>query len=305
MFDPRDLTLDPTPAPGGDALSLGSGDPRENLKREQSRDGRRREQDPRGLQQSFEDRSDRALADVGIYRSVSYRDLSDAHFGGHPYATRRAVDRLIRAGCMREHRASGPNGGSFKVLTLTRAGASRARRLARQQGLDPDQHTWDGLVKRGELRHDAAIYRAARIEQARLAEQGALVRRVRIDAELKKRIARAGEAARARSGKAAADAARFEAAEELGLPVQDGRVLVPDAQLEYTDIDGRSGRVNIEIATDQYSAASIAQKAAAGFRMHGSGGRATARMARVLRGDPGRDGGGGGGRGRDRATIEL
>ena len=44
--------------------------------------------------------------------------------------------------------------------------------------------------------------------------------------------------------------ARFEAAEELGLTVQDGRGLVPDAQPEYTGTDGRSGRVNIEIAAE-------------------------------------------------------
>ena len=65
------------------------------------------------------------------------------------------------------------------------------------------------------------------------------MKRIRIDAELKREIARAAEIARAREGKEAADAARFEAAEALGLPVKDGRVEYPDAQLEYTDSEGR------------------------------------------------------------------
>ena len=299
MFDPRDLIRERDRSPN-------SGDPRDELKRERAREGHRREVEPRRRRQSFEDRSDRALVDVGMYRSVSYRDLSEAHFEGHPYATRRAVDRMVRGGMMREHQAHGPKGGSYKVLTVTRAGAERARRLAHQQGLDKDQQAWAGMVKRGELQHDAAIYRAARIEQLRLAGRGATVKRVRIDAEMKKDIARAGETARARGGKEAADAARFEAADELGLPVRDGRVLYPDAQLEYTDAEGRGGRVNIEIATEHYRVNAITMKAAAGFQMHGNGGRASGLIARALRGDPGRDGGGGGGsRGRDQATVEL
>ena len=299
MFDPRDLIRDHARSPGGD-------DPRANRKQEKTREGHRRKHEPRRQRQSFEDRSDRALADVGMYRGVSYRDLSEAHFEGHPYATRRAVDRMIRGGFMREHQARGPKGGSYKVLTLTRAGAARARRLAHQHGLDKDQRAWAGLVKREELQHDAAIYRAARIEHVRLAERGAIVDRVRIDAEMKKDIARAGETARTRGGKEAADAARFQAADELGLPVRDGRVLYPDAQLEYTDAEGRGGRVNIEIATEHYHTNAIAMKAAAGFQMHGSGGKASALIARALGGDGGGDGGGGGrGRGGDKATVEL
>ena len=38
-----------------------------------------------------------AIADVGLYRAVSYTDLSERHFDAHPYATRRAVNHMIRA----------------------------------------------------------------------------------------------------------------------------------------------------------------------------------------------------------------
>ena len=117
------------------------------------------------------------------------------------------------------------------------------------------------MVKSAELQHDTAVFRAARVEQGKLIEKGAVLRRVRIDAELKREVARASETARAQGGKEAADAARVEKAAELGLPVKAGKVEYPDAQLEY-DLDGRSGRVNVEIATEHYSAKSIGAKAA-------------------------------------------
>ena len=227
MFDPRDLATDPRkPAtrPRRDPV-------KEREARQRS--GHRREYDPRSEHQNFQERIDRAVAEVGIYRSVATRDLAEAHFEGHPYAARRAVERMVRSGHVREHTARGPQGGAYKVLTLTERGVERAERVAAEQGLDKEQKAWSGLVKPNELQHDVAVFRAARIEQARLFEQGAVLKRIRIDAELKREIARRAEKARAQGGKEAADAARFEAAEALGLPVKDGRVQVPDAQLEY------------------------------------------------------------------------
>ena len=300
MFDPRDLATDPR------SRKPTARPRREHTKEREQRErsGHRREYDPRSTKrQTFQERTDRAVADVGVYRSVATRDLAEAHFEGHPYAARRAVDRMVRAGHVREHTARGPQGGAYPVLTLTGRGVERAERIAREQGLDPEQKAWSGLVKPGELQHDVAVFRAARMEQARLLEQGAVLKRIRIDAELKREIARATETARARGGKEAADAARFQAAEELGLPVKDGRVEYPDAQLEYSDLEGRSGRVNVEIATEHYSVKSIGAKAAAGFAVHGSNGRAAARVARSLGQDRGGSGGSGGGR--DKGSIEL
>ena len=180
MFDPRDYGTDPRtrPAPA----------PRRDYTKDRqrrSRDGHRREYDPATKRERIKDRTDRAVADVGIYRSVAYRDVAEAHFDGHPYAARRAVDHAIRAGNMREHVVKGPQGGTFKVLTLTEQGARRAERIAQQQGLDAGQRAWSGMVKTKELRHDVAVFRAARTEQVKLLEQGATIKRVRIDAELK------------------------------------------------------------------------------------------------------------------------
>ena len=299
MFDPRDLSSDPrrrTPErPKRDHLKE---------RQDRTRTGSRAEFDPRSGGEDFTSRTERAVAEIGMYRTVAYKDLSEAHFDGHPYATRRAVDRMIQQGDVQEQTAKGPQGGTYKVLTLTGKGVHRAEVAAQDQGLDSGQKAWSGIVKSAELQHDTAVFRAARVEQGKLIEKGAVLRRVRIDAELKREVARASETARMKGGKEAADAARVEKAAELGLPVKAGKVEYPDAQLEY-DLDGRSGRVNVEIATEHYSAKSIGAKAAAGFAVHGSNGRAKARVARALGRDDGNSGGGGGGKPRDPASFEL
>ena len=298
----RTPTPTPTPAPA----RLPDGRDREQPR---TRTGHRREYDPRQDTKTAQERRYDAIADVGMYRAVSYRDLSEAHFGGHPFATRKAVDRMIRDGHMREHQAKGPKGGIYKVLTVTEAGARKARQCAGQQGFDKDQQTWSGLVKRGELSHDTAVYRAAQIEQRRLVDQGARIRRVRIDAELKKHVARVTEKARAKEGKAAADVARRKAAQDLELPIKNGKIIYPDAQIEYQDIEGRSGRVNVEVASEHYSGKTITAKAQAGFQMHGNGGRANVKISKALGvikrdGSDRKDGGGAARGGRD-GSVEL
>ena len=199
----------------------------------------------RGSTISFPERCAGALTDIGVFGAVSYRDLAEARFGGHPHTTRRAVNGWTRKGLVGEHRATGPKGKPFKVLSLTREGVVEARKKAARRGMDPAQRIRTERLKPAEAGHDTAIYRAAWRERQRLAEEGATVRRVRLDAELKSAVARASEAARLRRGRQAADDERRRVANELGLPLDDrGKVLYPDAQIEYEDAEGRTGRVH-------------------------------------------------------------
>ena len=294
MFD-RTIGLDPRPAAPPSRTN------------HRMRDGHRREYDASRDcgSTSFRERCRGALADIGIYGAVSYRDLAEAHFGGHPYTTRRAVNAWIRQGLAKESTAKGPKGRPFTVLTLTSRGAAAIRDLAAEQGLDPGQHIRSAAhLQHAQLAHDTAIYRACGKERRRLLEQGAAIRRVRLDNELKSTIARRSESARAREGRRAADAERHRAATELGLPVDaQGRVLYPDAQIEYTGPGGRSGRVNIEVASGHYRAASVRAKANAGFQLHASG-AAGARVLRAL-GYSGEHGSIRGPAERDPAAIEL
>jgi len=264
------FTPDPLPSPYPDKRSsLDTGRGRDPSLRH---NGHRREVDPRRDRISFQERLDRSLLDVGIYRVVSLRDLVKSHFDGHPYVARRAVDALKRDGLLIEHTLYGPKGAPFKALSLTPAGSALASQRAADQGLDPKQETWVGLVKKNEVDHDLAIYPAARAEIARLRKEGARIRRVRIDAELKQIVAKRSEAARARAGRQAADLERLQAARDLGLPIgEDGKVLYPDAQIEYDSPDGLSGRANVEVISGAYRAGAIAAKATAGFSLYRKG----------------------------------
>ena len=278
-------------------------------------DGHRREYDAREAQPR--DRSDRrtratrdrdAIADVGMYRAVAYKDISEQHYDNHPYATRRAVNRMVRDGKLEEHEATGPQGNTFKVLTATERGRDDAYRAAIDAGHVPEQQTWTGLVKPAELSHDTAVYRAALDERARIEADGGRVVRVRLDAELKSLVATATEKARAEGGDRAADTAKAAAAQELGLPMHDGHVMYPDAQLDIEDSQGMGGRVNVEIASDHYHAAAIVAKAGAGFSMHGSSRSANQNIGRALGRAAARETdsgpGGGSGAGRD-GSVEL
>ena len=242
--------------------------------RQRMRNGHRREyaaSRERGST-SFDERCARALIDMGVYGAVSYRDLAEARFGGHPYTTRRAVNAWIRNGIVAEHTATGPKGNPFKVLALTREGVAETRELAAERGMDPDQEIRFARTRPSEAAHDTAVYRACRKEKKRLREQGAEVRRIRLGTELKSAVARASESARQKNGKRAADAERHRIARELGLPVDEQeRVLYPDAQIEYTDADGRTGRVNIEAVSGNYREPAVQAKAAAGFALHANG----------------------------------
>ena len=236
----------------------------------------------------FSERCAGALTDIGVFGAVSYRDLSEARFGGHPHTTRRAVNAWIRDGTVEEHTVTGPKGNPFKLLTLTREGVAQVRKLAAKRGMDPGQSIRPARIRIEEAAHDTAIYRACRKERQRLEARGAAVRRVRLDSELKSAVARASEAARRKNGKRAADAARHRTASELGLPINDdGRILHPDAQIEYEDADGRTGRVNIEAVSGNYREPAVRAKAAAGFALHPSGPAAAGLLRRLGLGNEG------------------
>ena len=143
MFDRLDLFREDTPtprparedAPRADQARLGAPGQdrpaREDRARDEPRAGHRREHDARERpRRSIAERKRDALADVGLYRAVSYTDLSERHFDAHPYAARRAVNHMIRGGLIEEHEATGPEGHTFTVLTATALGKDAAQRAA-------------------------------------------------------------------------------------------------------------------------------------------------------------------------------
>ena len=278
---------------------------RERLRDRRERSGHRREHDPRQPRRSFAERVNGAIRDVGMFRAVALQDLVARQFDGHPFVARQAVAQLERRGLVERRQAQGPQGGNYTVLVATRDGADAAEALWREAGR-AGQRTFSGAVKAAEMGHDVAVYRAAIAAQERIEAQGGRVTRVRIDAELKGEIAARGERMRRMRDHKAGEEARARAAAELGVPVQDGRVLVPDAQLEYVATDGRDGRCNVEVASEHYRGREIRAKAKAGFALYASSPRAAGVVRRALAGVGGVGGGRSGRRGgRPYEVFEL
>ena len=250
-----------------------------------ARTRRDRPHDPHERQVPFEERKRLALDDLATYRAVSFRDLSDARFGGNDFAARRGISQMHEAGLVVRGKGWGPRGRPFLIFAATAAGT----RAAAQRG-PAGQRRWHGLVKPSEAHHDTAVYRAAREKIAELEGQGCKVVRIRIDAELKSELAKAAERARAEGGPEAARAAQHRVARELGLPVSGGKVHVPDVQIEFErpeEGDGpEPGRANIEVVTASYKDRAIKAKAAMGFHLSASGAAAARKMRSALGGDP-------------------
>ena len=292
-FDIRETpSLDRRPEP----------EPQIRPERVPERPGHRRHYDPLQEKHTIAERKDAAAADVSHYRVVAVADIVRERFGGNPYAARKALDQMKAAGWVTERTLEGPEGGKYRVLSPTTTGAREARTQGLSWGMDPQQRAWDGAASKSrDMGHDVAIYRAARAEQARIEERGRTLRRIRTDAELKAAINSRSEAA---------DRARFEAAEALHLPIRNGQVQYPDAQLEFLEPDGLTqGHVNIEVVSGNYRAGDIAAKAAAGFQMHGNGSdRAQSLIAQAGKLARSSDRGGGAGhqgQQRDKGVIEL
>ena len=261
-----------------------------------------REQDPQRERVSFDERKRQALTDIATYRVVSVKDLVEQRFGGNPYAARKGLESMKRQGLLQEQTVQVKSGKSFKVLTVT----DRGRREARDRSSNGEQRYWAGFVKPAEMRHDAALYRAARCEIEKLEKAGAKVKRVELDYEMKSRVARASERARAKGGGEEAQQARIAEARKMGLPVdEEGRVSYPDARIEYEDEMGVSGRVSIEVTSDSYRSKDIQAKAAAGFALHANGRGAMRQLASALGNQESRRGGGGGGGRKDDELFEL
>ena len=98
------------------------------------------------------------------------------------------------------------------------------------------------MVKSAELQHDTAVFRAARVEQGKLIEKGAVLKRVRIDAELKREVARASETARVKGGKEAGGrGAGGRKRRSWAYPSRPGRSNTRTRNLSMTLMDAAAG----------------------------------------------------------------
>ena len=259
-----------------------------DLRRQRARvhSGRRDRERARGPRRLQADRLWDALELLADLRVVSYRNVQEECFDGHGYAAGRGIRHLLSEGhvevrTVQPRRARpGPEGRGFKVLALTTAGAERvaARRRARGSG----GRVWQGFVKCREIEHDAGVSELVLETVDRVRSLGGQVRSVRLEAELKAAVARAGRKGLDPAG------ARVRAARAAGVPVdEDGVCHFPDALVEVTDAEGAESTLALELVTGSYSRRQVERKMRMGMVLAFSGRRLASFARSILSRDVG------------------
>ncbi|HEV2313716.1 MAG TPA: hypothetical protein VGR94_00285 [Candidatus Acidoferrales bacterium] len=215
------------------------------------------------------------LRELGTFRAVDSEALAEIGYGGNRERMEQDLRNLIRQSLITRRGVEGREKERLEVLTLTKAGR---RFLARQKLMPHGQPIYRGLVKPKEARHDAALYRLYHKAARGIERDGGRVRTVALDYELKKRINRE----LARLGADRHDPNRkIEIAQAHGVRVVNGRVVVPDLQIEYENAEGHLARVNLELATKNYRASQLQAKVQAGFILYAPA-QDSDRLRRVL-----------------------
>jgi hypothetical protein len=250
----------------------------------------------------------RTLATVGVFRVVPAGDLRGGQ--DRPLDPHRGDLRHLRDSGLVETIPATCNDRALVVLTergqdvLERNRWSNVQReTLRLAGVEQEfyagvrsaRHTRFAVHRPRELMHDAQVYRAYLKDAERLREDGAFIRRVILDNELKRECQqflqernRGESESDGRPNRTPDEIHRWAVEHEL--PVNDGHVQFPDARIEYEDRDGHLRTLDIEVETLHYRGAHASSKASSGFSRHSAG------TARVV----GSRGGGGGGASRGR-----
>ena len=218
----------------------------------------------------------RTLATVGAFRVVPVDDLRDER--GRPADPWRGdLDRLRTSGLVRTVAPLSRSGHQrTSVIALTRRGRALLENH-RRPGHDARQTFYADIVKPRELAHDAQLFRAYVRAAERLRNEGARVRRVVLDYELKRQYQSfLQERNRDRADSDGRPTRSREEirlwADEHQLPTVDGRVQFPDFRIEYERRDGRRDVEDVEVMTPHYRGAHAAAKGRAGFTRFRSGG---------------------------------
>lgn len=202
------------------------------------------------------------LRDLGTFRAVDSEALAAIAYRGDRDRLEQDLRNLTRQSLITQRVIEGPEERRMHVLTLSKAG----QRFLRKQNLAPtDRPIYHGLVKPKEAYHDATLYQLYHKAARQIAHDGGKVRKVTLDYELKacinKELARLGPDRNNRDK-------RIEIAQAHGVRVVNGRVVVPDLQVEYENAEGQLTRVNLELATKNYRAGHLQAKVQAGFALY-------------------------------------
>jgi hypothetical protein len=203
------------------------------------------------------------LAAVGAFRVIPERDLDTREEGLE--GRNDSLEHLIDEGLVRIVSLDGHDRG----VTLTDRGRDLLEANCRDHDDDRQQVFYAGVNRPRELSHDAQLYRVYERAEKQLRDDGADVRRVVLEQDLKREYQsflqehnRDRPDSDGRPDRDPREIAQW--AFEHELPYFDDRVHFPDFRIEY-DLDGHEGHRDVEVLTPHYRGTHAASRGRTGF----------------------------------------
>ena len=161
------------------------------------------------------------LRDVGSFRTITAESLQKHIYRGDKERFRKDLRNLTDRRLIEIHPESGEK-SSYLSLSRTGKAVTEAHLRANQA-----EAVYSGIVKKRELRHDAAIYELYHKEVKHISKSGGTPKRVVLDFELKKSINRQVSKLKGVSP-AEYERRRQEIADAHGLKIVEGKI--PDSR---------------------------------------------------------------------------
>lgn len=241
-----------------------SGPARDTQELDRNQGQEREEYEDRDRTYSLRPSETHTLAEVAKFRVVQADDLAKFAYNGDRPRMESDLRNLVDQGLVERRATSVFKKESQQVLTITKSGY----RLLRQHHFVPeDQAIYSGFVNPKEANHDAALYRLYQKAAEEIERKGAKVLRMELDYELKEKLFRKLGRGQAKDKNEALHL-KDAYAQQLHLPVVNGKVSFPDVRIEYANQDMEIARVDLELATSHYHAGHLAEKARAGFQIY-------------------------------------
>jgi hypothetical protein len=201
------------------------------------------------------------LQDIGTFRTITAESLQKHVYRNNEDSMEKDLRNLRDLKLVTVRRETR---GKDLYVSLTKAGKRFSEDQLRTNNA---QALYSGIVKRRELRHDAAIYELYHKEAQDISGSGGTVKRVVLDFELKKNVNR--QLAQIQNlAPAERELQRQQIAEEHGLKIVNDTIQIPDLRMEYESREQEECRVDLECVTSHYKSQQIAAKKAAGFKLY-------------------------------------
>jgi hypothetical protein len=202
-----------------------------------------------------------SLGDIGRFRTISTRDLSEHRYGGNAAKMEQDISHLSSQRLVQTRTVwLGRGKDQLEVVTLTRRGKQVL------EGSGERGNFYSGFVKPAEMAHDAAIYRMYQAEASRIIKHGGEIRKITLDYELKRSVY--SPLAKVKPGSPEYTKRQIEIAARNSLKVVRGHIQLPDLRIEYQTRDGETKTTDLELATPHYRPGQLGAKAQAGFKFY-------------------------------------